>query len=88
MTNKEPLEQNLCCHVSLLHKIVQPGETDDKCYILLKYLCYECYRDKLYTGNALDIKRFITIGNIIVRGDRDSRANLMPIYGDLYQIKL
>ena len=23
----------------------------------------------------------------IVRGDRDSRANLMPIYGDLYQIK-
>ena len=25
---------------------------------------------------------------IIVRGDRDSRANLMPIYGDLYQIKL
>ena len=25
---------------------------------------------------------------VIVRGDRDSRANLMPIYGDLYQIKL
>ena len=24
----------------------------------------------------------------IVRGDQDSRANLMPIYGDLYQIKL
>ena len=24
----------------------------------------------------------------IVRGARDSRANLMPIYGDLYQIKL
>ena len=24
----------------------------------------------------------------IVRGNRDSRANLMPIYGDLYQIKL
>ena len=24
----------------------------------------------------------------VVRGDRDSRANLMPIYGDLYQIKL
>ena len=35
----------------------------------------------------------IRIGGIycngpIVRGDRDSRANLMPIYGDLYQIKL
>ena len=26
--------------------------------------------------------------HFIVRGDRDSRANLMPIYGDLYQIKL
>ena len=25
---------------------------------------------------------------VIVRGDRDSRANLMPIYGDRYQIKL
>ena len=25
---------------------------------------------------------------IVVRGDRDSRATLMPIYGDLYQIKL
>ena len=24
----------------------------------------------------------------LVRGDRDSRANLMPIYGDLYQTKL
>ena len=24
----------------------------------------------------------------LVRGDRDSGANLMPIYGDLYQIKL
>ena len=24
----------------------------------------------------------------LVRGDLDSRANLMPIYGDLYQIKL
>ena len=25
---------------------------------------------------------------LIVRGDRDSRATLMPIYGDLYQIKV
>ena len=25
---------------------------------------------------------------VIVRGDWDSRANLMPIYGDLYQSKL
>ena len=28
------------------------------------------------------------IGDTVVRGDRDSRATLMPIYGDLYQIKL
>ena len=26
--------------------------------------------------------------DILVRGDRDSRATLMPIYGDLYQVKL
>ena len=26
--------------------------------------------------------------DLLVRGDRDSRATLMPIYGDLYQIKL
>ena len=26
--------------------------------------------------------------SVVVRDDRDSRANLMPIYGDLYQIKL
>ena len=29
-----------------------------------------------------------SIYNKVVRGHRDSRANLMPIYGDLYQIKL
>ena len=27
-------------------------------------------------------------GQLVVRGARDSRATLMPIYGDLYQIKL
>ena len=30
----------------------------------------------------------VQVNDILVRGDRDSRANLMPIYGDLYQIKL
>ena len=39
----------------------------------LKILCKYLYSVKCYD---------------IVRGDRDSRANLMPIYGDLYQIKL
>ena len=38
MINKEPLEQTLCCHVPLHHKIVKPDETDDNCYILLKIL--------------------------------------------------
>ena len=31
---------------------------------------------------------FTLLKAVLVRGDRDSRANLMPIYGDLYQIKL
>ena len=30
----------------------------------------------------------LKMSKFIVRGDRDSRATLMPIYGDLYQIKL
>ena len=39
--------------------------------------------------NIIKGKLFIVYTqNIAVRGDRDSRANLMPIYGDLYQIKL
>ena len=63
-TNKGPLEQHITHHVSLLHKIVLPDETDDKCYILLKYLCYACYRAKVYTGHALDIEGFIAIGDI------------------------
>ena len=66
ITNKDPLEQNLSRHVSLLYKIVKPEETDDKCYILLKYLCYACYRDRVFTGHALDIEGFITIGDIII----------------------
>ena len=65
-TNEERLKQNLCCHVSLLHKIVQPDETNNKCYILQKYLCYACYRDKVYTGHASDIGGFITIGDITI----------------------
>ena len=63
MTNKKPLEKNLCCHVLLLGKIVYPDETDRKCYILQKYLCHACYRDKVYTWHILDIEGFITIGD-------------------------
>ena len=36
----------------------------------------------------VDCVCFNGISLMLVRGDRDSRANLMPIYGDLYQIKL
>ena len=29
-------------------------------------LCYACYQDKVYTGHALDIEGFITIGDITI----------------------
>ena len=38
--------------------------------------------------NALSSEVIVLEFGLIVRGDRDSRANLMPIYCDLYQIKL
>ena len=47
-------------------KIVYPDETDDKCDILLKYLWYAFYPDKVYAGHALDIEGFITIGDITI----------------------
>ena len=49
-----------------LHKIVEPGETDDTYYFLLKYPCYAYYHDKMNIRHALDIKRFITIGGYTV----------------------
>ena len=33
---------------------------------LLKYLCYACYRDKVYTGNAIDIVGCITTGDLTI----------------------
>ena len=38
------------------------------------------------TGESLPVVNSLI--NSLVRDDRDSRANLMPINGDLYQIKL
>ena len=38
--------------------------------------------------NIILLFKHILFFFLIVRGDRDSRATLMPIYGDLYQIKL
>ena len=42
--------------VSMLHKIVEPGKTDDKCNFLLKYSCYACHQDKLFSTHTLDKK--------------------------------
>ena len=50
----------------LPHKTVEQGKTDAKCNILLKYYSYACYPDTLYTIHALDIKIFITIGDITI----------------------
>ena len=49
--------------------------------ICLRFLCGEFSKAKhvlLELGGIM----------VLVSGDRDSRANLMAIYGDLYQIKL
>ena len=51
----------------MLHKIVETGKTDDKCNNLLKYSCYACYQDYLFSSFAkLDILiasiSIITIG--------------------------
>ena len=32
----------------MLHKIVEIGETDDKCNNRLKYSCYACYQDYFF----------------------------------------
>ena len=47
-----------------------------------------------YFGSYVDLSTIVVCSDEfltdreLVRGDRDCRANLMPIYGDLYQIKL
>ena len=55
----------LSCFITSQNCIL-PDKTDDKFYILEEYLCYACYRDKVYTGLALDTEGFITIGDIII----------------------
>ena len=54
----------------MLHKIVETGETDDKCNNLLKYSCYACYQDNFFSfiaklGAKLDM-RITTIGIIAI----------------------
>ena len=49
-------------------------------------LCVICIYDTIGNGCKHRFQKYSI--NFIVRGDWDSRAILMPIYGDLYQIKL
>ena len=47
----------LSCFIT--SQIVYADDTDDKCYSLLKHVCYmyECYRDKVYTGHAFGYRQ-------------------------------
>ena len=36
----------------MLHKIVETGKPDERCNNLLKYSCYACYQDYLFSSFA------------------------------------
>ena len=36
----------------MLYKIVETGKTGDKCNNLLKYSCFACYQDSLFSSFA------------------------------------
>ena len=46
----------------MLHKILETGETDDKCNNLLKYSCYACYQDYFFLSSPIVTVGIITIG--------------------------
>ena len=48
----------------MLHKIVETGKTDDKYNNLLKYSCYACYQDYLFSFFAKLDMLITTKGNI------------------------
>ena len=50
----------------MLHKIVEIGETDDKCNNLLKYSCYACYQDYFFSFLAKQDMLITTIGIITI----------------------
>ena len=54
----------------MLHKSAEPSKTVDKYNILQNYSCFACYQDSLYTGHGLDIKRFVSIGDIAIWYDK------------------
>ena len=51
----------------MLHKIVETGKRDDKCNNLLKYSCYACYLDFLFSSYA-KLDMLITFISIITIG--------------------
>ena len=51
----------------MFHKIVETGKTDDKCNNLLKYSCYACYQDYLFSSFA-KLDMLITSISIITIG--------------------
>ena len=50
----------------MLHIIVETGKTDDKCNNLLKYSCYACYQDYLFSFFAKLDMLITTIGIIAI----------------------
>ena len=54
----------------MLHKIVETGKTDDKCYNILKYSCYACYQDYSFSFFAKLDMLITTIGIIFSHRDR------------------
>ena len=62
-------------------------ETLPKRVVVIKFDFTKTLRNRLFSCVRVIISSILDYQSL-VRGDRDSRANLMPIYGDLYQIKL
>ena len=57
-----------------------------RCGVLCDY--FPMWETHLFAHLNFELHFQKMANHTIVRGDRDSRATLMPIYGDLYQIKL
>ena len=51
----------------MLHKIVETGKIEVKCNILLRYSCYACYQDYLFSSFA-KLDMLITSIIIITKG--------------------
>ena len=58
----------------MLHKILETGETDDKCNNLLKYSCYACYQDYFFSL-FIKLDMLIATMGIITKGAGLSNSN-------------